>query len=70
MLFRTYGKLVNHPHINTDIIIRWRSEKISHDIENRKKRNQTQWLGNTDMPQKYFRNLRMFTLKKRRPKNS
>ena len=45
MLLRTYGKLVNHPHINTDMIIRWRSEKISHDIENRKKRKETKLNG-------------------------
>lgn len=44
---RTLGKLVNQPHITTDILIRWRSEKIAHDIENRGKKRPD------SMPRKY-----------------
>lgn len=59
---------MNNPHTNTDSIIRWRSEKISHDVENREKKPEC--LENSNIPYKHFGNLRIFSLKKGRPMNA
>lgn len=62
--FGIYGKFMNNLYINIDSIIRWRFEKILYDVENRGKKFEC--FENSNILYKYFGNLRIFSLKKRR----